>query len=244
MEGLETLVASPSHPHTFLLTESAAAAHFNVLSFDTLFKTAATTSVSSTFSSQSPINHNNNNNNNCLLINHNLQNNNSNNNSNSSPIHIQHHQHHHHHHQQQQQQQHHQQHSQHNSPQHQQLSPTNHSQNQQVLSVTSSAPVSVVNENNQIINTTSISTSNHPHLSLLTTTAVDTISTTSIIDQSSNIQSVTDSQLSGVEHQSGDLNTPVTTSGDIPSFFGSSTIVEPPPITGKFHLIYLLPFRS
>nr|CAD7257261.1 unnamed protein product [Timema shepardi] len=31
--------------------------------------------------------------------------------------------------------------------------------------------------------------------------------------------------------QPGDLNTPVTTSGDIPSFFGPSTVVEPPPIT-------------
>ena len=35
------------------------------------------------------------------------------------------------------------------------------------------------------------------------------------------------------ETQPGDLNTPVTTSGDIPSFFGPSTVVEPPPITGK-----------
>lgn len=35
------------------------------------------------------------------------------------------------------------------------------------------------------------------------------------------------------EPQSGDLNTPVTTSGDVPSFFGPSTVVEPPPITGK-----------
>ncbi|XP_069679729.1 uncharacterized protein sr isoform X1 [Periplaneta americana] len=33
------------------------------------------------------------------------------------------------------------------------------------------------------------------------------------------------------EAQPGDLNTPVTTSGDIPSFFGPSTVVEPPPIT-------------
>lgn len=31
----------------------------------------------------------------------------------------------------------------------------------------------------------------------------------------------------------GDLNTPVTTSGDVPSFFGPSTVVEPPPITGQ-----------
>lgn len=35
------------------------------------------------------------------------------------------------------------------------------------------------------------------------------------------------------EPQQGDLNTPVTTSGDIPSFFGPSTVVEPPPITGE-----------
>lgn len=38
---------------------------------------------------------------------------------------------------------------------------------------------------------------------------------------------------SASEPQSGDLNTPVTTSSDIPSFFGPSTVVEPPPITGK-----------
>lgn len=30
-----------------------------------------------------------------------------------------------------------------------------------------------------------------------------------------------------------DLNTPVTTSADVPTFFGPSTVVEPPPITGK-----------
>ena len=32
--------------------------------------------------------------------------------------------------------------------------------------------------------------------------------------------------------QPGDLNTPVTTSGDIPSFF-PNTVVEPPPISGE-----------
>lgn len=42
------------------------------------------------------------------------------------------------------------------------------------------------------------------------------------------------------ETQPGDLNTPVTTSGDIPSFFGPSTVVEPPPITGKTHVFYRL----
>ncbi|XP_030756789.1 early growth response protein 1-B [Sitophilus oryzae] len=36
----------------------------------------------------------------------------------------------------------------------------------------------------------------------------------------------------GVEGAPGDLNTPVTTAGDAPSFFGPSTVVEPPPITG------------
>ncbi|CAG9815769.1 unnamed protein product [Phaedon cochleariae] len=35
------------------------------------------------------------------------------------------------------------------------------------------------------------------------------------------------------EAQPGDLNTPVTTSGDAPSFFGPSTVLEPPPITGS-----------
>ncbi|KAF3426441.1 hypothetical protein E2986_01020 [Frieseomelitta varia] len=31
----------------------------------------------------------------------------------------------------------------------------------------------------------------------------------------------------------GDLNTPVTTSSDLPSFFGPSALVEPPPISGR-----------
>lgn len=37
----------------------------------------------------------------------------------------------------------------------------------------------------------------------------------------------------------GDLNTPVTTSADVASFFGPSTVVEPPPITGKFFVSFL-----
>lgn len=32
----------------------------------------------------------------------------------------------------------------------------------------------------------------------------------------------------------GDLNTPVTTSSDLPSFFGPSALVEPPPISGIY----------
>ncbi|XP_023717402.1 transcription factor Sp8 isoform X2 [Cryptotermes secundus] len=42
-----------------------------------------------------------------------------------------------------------------------------------------------------------------------------------------------ESEAAAPETQPGDLNTPVTTSGDIPSFFGPSTVVEPPPITGS-----------
>lgn len=46
--------------------------------------------------------------------------------------------------------------------------------------------------------------------------------------------SVTDLESASSDlQQTGDLNTPVTTSGDVPSFFGPSTVVEPPPITGK-----------
>lgn len=48
MEGLDTLDA-PSH-HAYLLTESAASAHFNVLNFDTcFFKSSSTTSPLSPF---------------------------------------------------------------------------------------------------------------------------------------------------------------------------------------------------
>lgn len=44
------------------------------------------------------------------------------------------------------------------------------------------------------------------------------------------------------ESQQGDLNTPVTTSGDIPSFFGPATVVEPPPITGKSPFFFIPSF--
>ena len=37
--------------------------------------------------------------------------------------------------------------------------------------------------------------------------------------------------------KAGDLNTPVTTSSDLPSFFGPSALVEPPPITGTSFLL-------
>lgn len=143
MEGLETLVA-PSH-HAFLLTESAAAAHFNVLSFDTcLLKSAATTT---TFA-------NTNNNNNLFTIN---------NNTCTSPG---------------------------------------------------------INCNVNCMSTSNGSNnndSNHPSHH------------TNHIDRNSNTEHPSHSI---ADAQTGDLNTPVTTSSDIPSFFGPNTI-EPPVITGK-----------
>lgn len=42
----------------------------------------------------------------------------------------------------------------------------------------------------------------------------------------------------------GDLNTPVTTSSDLPSFFGPSALVEPPPISGTPTLVNLLDERE
>lgn len=145
MEGLETLVA-PSH-HAFLLTESAAAAHFNVLSFDTcLLKSAATTTTSFL--------NNNNNNNNLFAINNN----------------------------------------------------------------TSTSPG--INCNIDCMNASSNSNnneSNHPSHH------------TNHIEQNSNTEHHQSHSIA--DAHTGDLNTPVTTSSDIPSFFGPNTI-DPPPITG------------
>ncbi|KAG6794992.1 alpha-protein kinase 1 isoform X1 [Apis mellifera caucasica] len=42
-----------------------------------------------------------------------------------------------------------------------------------------------------------------------------------------------DLQESNDKDKTGDLNTPVTTSSDLPSFFGPSALVEPPPISGS-----------
>ncbi|XP_055708256.1 early growth response protein 1-like isoform X4 [Phlebotomus papatasi] len=180
MEGLETLVA-PSH-HAFLLTESAAAAHFNVLSFDTcLFKSATTTSSSISSHTSSPANHHGsatgngntitscgngptgNLNNNTLSINHNLS-----------------------------------------AANQQQQSPHQEAQQQQQSS----------------------GGGGHPHLSLLTTPGATGSVGAEAPSTAEDVQAASESQ-------QGDLNTPVTTSGDIPSFFGPATVVEPPPITGS-----------
>lgn len=188
MEGLETLV-TPSH-HAYLLTESAAAAHFNVLSFDTcsLFKTAATTASS--------FNLNNN---------HTTSNN---------------------HHQTQLLSSHHQQQMQQPTTQVSQSSTTSNSSS---ISNTSSHSA------------TSVTHSKTDTVSSSTTASTTTTSTSSGLHHHAhhptlNIQEThqQSADRGGVQHsQTGDLNTPVTTSSDHPSFFGPSSVVEPPIITGE-----------
>ncbi|XP_062557116.1 early growth response protein 1-like [Armigeres subalbatus] len=203
MEGLETLVAPPHH--TFLLTESAAAAHFNVLSFDTcgLFKTAATTTS--------------------LGLN---------NNNSTTPNNNHHHLYHPYHHQTHTAATHHSQTATHHHSHH----PTTAQTSTASSNSTSTAASCSTSSSSITTHTTSTSTSStnpsnshHPHLSLLSTT-----STSGHHSSDSNLhQSAEDQSQSQGDAQTGDLNTPVTTSGDIPSFFGPSTVVEPPPITGS-----------
>ncbi|XP_055644272.1 serine-rich adhesin for platelets isoform X2 [Toxorhynchites rutilus septentrionalis] len=195
MEGLETLVAPPHH--TFLLTESAAAAHFNVLSFDTcgLFKTAATTTS--------------------LGLN---------NNNSATPNNNHHHLYHPYHHQTHTAATHHSQTATHH---HHTVQTPNSSSSNSNNNNTSTSSSSITTQTTSTTSTTS--NSHHPHLSLLSTTAASTHhSSDSNLHQSSD-----DHSQSQGDAQTGDLNTPVTTSGDIPSFFGPSTVVEPPPITGS-----------
>ena len=205
MEGLETLV-TPSH-HAYLLTESAAAAHFNVLSFDTcsLFKTAATTASS--------FNLNNNN--------HTITNNNHHPSQTqliSSQNHHQQQMHHHHHQQQHQQQQ---------------------SASQQNLQTST---VNTSSHNNSSINTSSHSSTSVTQTSKTDSTVVSSTATITTTSSTSGLHShptlnIPETQQQTADRsqhqQTGDLNTPVTTSSDIPSFFGPSTVVEPPIITGE-----------
>ncbi|XP_055612134.1 uncharacterized protein LOC129758618 [Uranotaenia lowii] len=208
MEGLETLVAPPHH--TFLLTESAAAAHFNVLSFDTcgLFKTASTTTS--------------------LGLN---------NNNSATPNNNHHHLYHPYHHQTA---------SYHSQTQLTAIHPTHQSATAQTttssvassstpssssVSSSSCASSSITTQTTSTASTTTSHNNNHPHLSLLSTSSGHHNSgSDSNLHQSSTIDDHSQSQ---GDAQTGDLNTPVTTSGDIPSFFGPSTVVEPPPITGS-----------
>ena len=213
MEGLETLVA-PSH-HAFLLTESAAQAHYNVLSFDTCLFKATSTSSTANFGA----------------LHHGLSSSGShhNNSSSTSPLH-----HHHHHHQQQQsQQQHNNNNNNNNNNSSVSGSGSSSTNTQHTTSITS---ISVVGSSGGH-NLHSLHHPHHPHLSLLSSTGVGVISETPASAEDGLTVHA------GTESQTGDLNTPVTTSGDIPSFFGPSTVVEPPPITGKSYqsvFLYLI----
>lgn len=244
MEGLETLVAPPHH--TFLLTESAAAAHFNVLSFDTcLFKTTAQTSPSTAVSTgatylTTPTPFGGGHLGSQTLLHYNLSSTTSpsssttaNDSNNSSSI------------------------------------PTAATSNTTTANIAvcsnsalsrhhyntarlGSISVSAETQNNQhhhhhnqdtplhnspsiasaavSINTTINSgRSSASHLSLLNTTQHSPLGGASVSSVGDSIDIKHSSQ---IEAQQGDLNTPVTTSSDIPSFFGPSTVVEPPPITG------------
>lgn len=201
MEGLETLV-TPSH-HAYLLTESAAAAHFNVLSFDTcsFLKTAATTAGTYNLNNNNHSTANNNHSQTTQLI-------------NSSSHHHQH------------------QHQQHMQHQQQQASSTvntsnssNTSSHSGTTSVTQSKSDSTNVSSSPVTTTTSVANvghHNHPTLNIQET------------------QQQAADRNSQQLHQSGDLNTPVTTSSDIPSFFGpSSVVVEPPIITGEICFLFL-----
>lgn len=250
MEGLETLVA-PSH-HAFLLTESAAAAHFNVLSFDTcLFKTSAQTSPSTASVTSATAYHSPPSAAQQTLLHYNFtanpstspsagtaaiaatgpgsnsvissplgnvatSNSNSCSNSNSS-------------------------------------SHCNTSSAEAHIVLPPLTPprpgghrlgtISVVPETQEHIhggasNKTNNNNNNNirnsgTHLSLLNTAQAGA-GLPGVQLTGSASSSMSSSATTGMETQSGDLNTPVTTSGDVPSFFGPATLVEPPPITGKF----------
>ena len=215
MEGLETLVA-PSH-HAYLLTESAAAAHFNVLSFEnctTIFQKAT-----------SPFNLNNNN--------HST----ANNNHNLSSHHHLHHQqtllnHHQQMHQQSQQQQH------HHHQQQQQQQQQHQQQQSNTLSINNTTNSSNISSNTTSV-TLSTTASSVSSATTTTTTSGHTHCHPTINIQETNQQAAERNvHQHSSEQQTGDLNTPVTTSGDIPSFFGPTSVVEPPPITGKFQTLF------
>lgn len=172
MEGLETLV-TPTH-HTFLLTESAAAAHFNVLGLDTGFLKSVSQSSASpniTTAHISPVT--------------------------SSNFVVSHHQ------------------------QHQSLP-------QQSASLrTTSEQVSIPNLIKPSPSVRSVSVLKQPstHLSLITESS----------GSATHISTPRDKNKDNIE----DLNTPISTSS-IPSFFGPSSVIEPPPITGLYPFSYII----
>ncbi|CRK99209.1 CLUMA_CG012488, isoform A, partial [Clunio marinus] len=189
--------------HAYLLTESAAAAHFNVLSFDTcsLFKTAATTASSYNMNNNNhaTVNNNHQAHQQTQLLNNNQQ----------------------------------QQLSQQQQMQQPSIQQQSHQQQQQQVTTI----VTTNSGNTSSHSTISMTQSKSDSISLLPSTTKTTTATSSghhchpTLNIQDTQQHTTDRS---VQHQqTGDLNTPVTTSADIPSFFGPSTVVEPPIITGS-----------
>lgn len=209
MEGLETLVA-PTH-HAFLLTETAAAAHFNVLSFDTcLFKTSTAAQSSgspSTATYLSPAQFGGSHHGGASTSSNSL-NSSSTASSSSSLLHY----------------------------------TTASAAAAAAAAAAASANNSVLRARNQTATptqggspghvavqpsaTASSGRSSASHLSLLNTSGQHS-PTSSAVEQ-------VEAHKQLIEALPGDLNTPVTTSSDIPSFFGPTTVVEPPPITGEY----------
>lgn len=205
MEGLETLVAQPHH--AFLLTETAAAAHFNVLSFDTcLFKTSTAQSSSISPSSAAAASYlttaqfgtattSSNSNSQTSLLHYTAATSASHSNNNNSVL----------------------------RARNQTATPTQGGSPGNVAAHPIASSVASVSAT---VAGASSGRSSASHLSLLNT------SQQSPVSAAEHGVAVEAKQL--IEALPGDLNTPVTTSSDIPSFFGPSTVVEPPPITGKF----------
>lgn len=219
MEGLETLVA-PTH-HAFLLTETAAAAHFNVLSFDTcLFKTSTAAQSSGSPSSAaaatylSPAQFGGNPSG-AGPSSGSLNSTSASASSSSSSL----------------------------------LHYTNASAAAAAAAAAAASAAaannnSVLRARNQTATPTQGGSPGHvavqpsaaassgrssaSHLSLLNTSGQHSphSASASVVEQ-------VEVHKQMIEALPGDLNTPVTTSSDIPSFFGPTTVVEPPPITGE-----------
>lgn len=234
MEGLDTLVP-PSH-HTFLALQD----HFNAFCFDTVgsfMKTAATpTSFHLNNNNNSSIPNNNNNN----IIGATPQTS-----SSSSQITQSHHNSLHH--LQAQQELRHPSaavttiSANNNNSNSNNNNNSNTSLNNSNNNSSSSASVTNKNCNNNIASSIASSSCNNSSSTTSIITASATIITSSGGHPTLSLPSVNTQQNSIAKvseannnNNSGDLNTPVTTASDIPSFFGPSTVVEPPPITSKY----------
>lgn len=219
MEGLDTLVP-PSH-HTFLALQD----HFNAFCFDTVGSFMKTAATPTSFH----LSNNNNNNNSSIPNNNNI-------------IGATQQSHHSLHHLQAQQE------LRHPSAATTISSNNNNSNSNNNNNSNTSLNNSNIN-NNTVSNNASVKncTSNN----IASSSCNNSSSTTSIITASATIitssghptlslpsvtqqNSITKVSEANNNNNSGDLNTPVTTSSDIPSFFGPSTVVEPPPITSKY----------